>query len=70
MGIEEFVLKRERRLGEKKGIVKGIEKGINQEKKALVETLITETDFDDNKIASLVGVSLELVHNIRLNIKK
>lgn len=70
MGIEEFVLKRERRLGEKKGIEKGIEKGINQAKRAFVETLITETDFDDNKIASLVGVSLELVHNIRLNIKK
>lgn len=62
MGIEEFVLKRERRLGEKKGI--------SQKEKTFVEALISETDFDDAKIASLAGVSSAFVKNIRLNIKK
>lgn len=67
MGIEEFVLKRERRLGEKKGIEKGIEKGINLKAKTVVETLIEKTDFDDNQIAVLAGVSPEFVKNIRQN---
>lgn len=69
MGIEEFVLKRERRLGERKGIEKGIEKGISMKEKAFVEALISETNFDDKQIAVLAGVSLEFVRNIRLNSK-
>lgn len=66
MGIEEFVLDRERRLGEKKGI----EKGINLKAKTIVEIIIEKTDFDDAKISTLAGVSLAFVKNIRLNIKK
>lgn len=73
MGIEEFVLDRERRLGEKIGLKKAekiIKKEIHLRLLFLIRNLITETDFDDAKIATLAGVSSAFVKNIRLNIKK
>lgn len=73
MGIVEFVLERERRIGEKKGLAKGekrgIEKGIEKERYernyAFVRTLLAETDFDDAKIALLVSVTVEFVQKVR-----
>jgi len=77
MGIVEFVLERERRLGEKRGLAKGekkgiekgvergIEKGIETQKLLFVNTLLTETDFDDAKIASLADVTVETVQKLR-----
>jgi hypothetical protein len=62
MGIEEFVLTRERKLGELKGI----------EKKNLdfVQNLLTKTDFDDAKIAELAGVKVTFVQKERLKLQK
>ena len=73
MGIEEFVLARAERIGEKKGMEKGIEqgmeKGIEQERQSrnaiFVQTLLKETDFDDEKIAGLVSVTPEFVQQVR-----
>lgn len=77
MGIVEFVLERERRLGEKrglakgekkgieKGVEKGIEQGIETQKLHFVNTLLTETNFDDAKIASLADVTIETVQKLR-----
>ncbi|HAK77748.1 MAG TPA: hypothetical protein DCM71_12760 [Runella sp.] len=89
MGIVEFVLERERRLGEKRGLVKGekkgiekgigkgiekgiekgvekgIEQGIETQKLHFANTLLSETDFDDVKIASLADVTVETVQKLR-----
>ena len=65
MGIEEFVLDRERRMGEKIGIEKGIEKGIESRNLSFVKTLIAETDFDDAKISRLASVNIEFVMKVR-----
>ncbi|MBB3839271.1 putative transposase YdaD [Runella defluvii] len=69
MGIVEFVLERERRLGEKRGLAKGekkgVGKGIETQKQHFVNTLLAETDFDDAKIASLADVSVETVQKLR-----
>ena len=69
MGIVEFVLERERRLGEKRGLAKGekkgVGKGIETQKLHFVNTLLAETDFDDAKIASLADVSVETVQKLR-----
>lgn len=61
MGIVEFVLERERRLGEKKGI----EKERHERNFAFVSRLLKETNFDDVKIAELAGVTLEFVQIVR-----
>ena len=56
-------------MGIEKGIDLGIEKGIEKEKinKELqfATSLIISTDFDNEKIAILVGVSVEYVQNLR-----
>lgn len=65
MGIVEFVLERERRLGEKKGIEKGIEKERYERNFAFVSRLLKETDFDDGKIVELASVPLEFVQSVR-----
>lgn len=61
MGIVEFVLERERRIGEKKGI----EKERYERSSAFVKTLLTQTDFDDAKIAELASVTVEFVQSVR-----
>lgn len=57
MGIEEFLLDR----AEKKGIERGKENGRIE----FVKSLLRETSFDTDKIASLVGVSAEFVERIK-----
>jgi predicted transposase/invertase (TIGR01784 family) len=54
--------------GKEKGIEAGIEKGESKRNLALTKSLLLETDFDDEKIASLVGVSLEIVKQVRASI--
>jgi len=56
MGIEEFLLDR----AEKKGIEKG--------RIEVVKSLLKNTDFDDDRIASLIGISLESVKKIKKEI--
>jgi hypothetical protein len=61
MGLKEFVLDRERRIGEKGGIELG-EEGKNL---FFTQNLIMQTDFSDEKIATLAGVSVEYVKKMR-----
>ena len=77
MGIEEFVLDRAKRMGEKigieigmkKGMKKGIEKGIESRNFSFVKTLLEETDFDDAKISRLAAVNIEFVLQVRNQLK-
>jgi hypothetical protein len=52
-----------------KGIEKGIERGRQEErtkeKKLFVENLLRNTDFDNQKIASLAGVNLAFVGKVK-----
>ena len=61
MGLEEFVLERAKREGIEQGIEQGIEKG----KAIFVERLLNSTDFSDEKIAAIVGVTIEFVRKIK-----
>jgi predicted transposase YdaD len=69
MGIEAFILDRAERIGEKRGIEKGIKKGIKEgienQKYIFVKTLLTETAFDDTKIATLASVTVDFVEKMR-----
>jgi len=50
--------------------IKGMEEGESKRNIAFVQSLILGTDFDDNKIAELVGVSKDVVRDIRTSAKK
>jgi predicted transposase/invertase (TIGR01784 family) len=69
MGLEEFVLDRERRVGRKEGRKEGIEEGMSikeiEEKTNFTRNLLTQTDFDEDKIALLVGVEIEFVRQVK-----
>jgi predicted transposase/invertase (TIGR01784 family) len=56
--------------GKVAGLEAGIEAGESKRNLALTESLLLETDFDDEKIAKLVGVSLEIVCQVRASISK
>ncbi|PWK23318.1 putative YhgA-like transposase [Arcicella aurantiaca] len=63
MGIEEFVLDRERRVGLKKGI-----EIANKKKDTIfVKNLLEKTDFNDQQIADIANVTLEFIAKIRKN---
>lgn len=57
MGIEEFLLDRAKKEGERESAVK------------FVNTLIKETTFSVEKIASLVGVSVDFVNKLKAEMK-
>jgi len=73
MGIDEYMqmVGREEgiEIGMKKGMEKWIEKGREEERRAFVENLLSETEFSDEKIASLVNVTVDFVNKIRMNFK-
>jgi predicted transposase/invertase (TIGR01784 family) len=54
-------------------IEKGIEKGASQKEaqknRDFAVSLLLSTDFDDEKIAGLVGVNVDYVYNLRLELK-
>ena len=52
-------------LGIEKGIDLGIEKGVSIKEKEFATSLIISTDFDDAKIALLVGVTEQYVVDLR-----
>lgn len=49
---------------------RGLEKGESKRNMAFTQSLVSETDFDDEKIARLVGVPLEMVREVRALLKK
>lgn len=53
-----------------KGKQQGIEQGIEQEKRTLAKNLLLTTDFTDERIAQLIGGSVEFVLNIRHQMPK
>jgi hypothetical protein len=61
MGIEEFILDRERRVGMKKGVeITSYEKDF-----AFTKSLLEQTDFSVEKIANLVGVNVDFVEKVK-----
>ena len=61
MGIVEFVIERERRDAERKGI----EQGTTSRDYSFVKSLLKQTDFDDAKIALLADVSLAFIEGVK-----
>ena len=68
MGLEEFVLDRERRVGRKEGREEGMAIKEREAKNAFTENLLNQTDFSDEKIADLVGVDVAFVQEIRTSL--
>jgi uncharacterized Zn finger protein len=68
MGLEEFLLERERKTGVKQGIEQGIkqgiERGIQKKTKQFVLNLYNEKFSDLGLIARLADLSIEQVQNI------
>jgi hypothetical protein len=56
MGLKEFVLDRERRMARK------------EEKEEFTQNLLTQTDFSDDKIATLANVTVDYVKKIRVSL--
>ena len=54
----------------KEGIEIGIDKGVSIKEKDFATSLIVSTDFDDEKIAMLVGVTVEYVSDLRADLAK
>jgi hypothetical protein len=65
MGLEEFVLDRERRVGRKEGREEGMSIKEIEDKTNFTKNLLTQTDFSEEKIASLVGVEIEFVKQVK-----
>lgn len=66
-------LEKGRKEGKKEGLEKGLKKGRKeaaQEKEEIVSNLIKTTEFDDARIASLTGVTIKRVQEVRTEIKK
>ena len=55
--------------GREEGHEEGLEQGENRRNIAIVQSLIQETDFDNQRIAKIVGVSEEVVEDIRKSFK-
>ncbi len=70
MGIEEFILEREKRKGRVEGIQKGKMAAYAEKDYAFVKNLLTETDFDNHKIAHIASVDLAFVEKVKLELSK
>lgn len=60
MGIEEFVLQRAKN--------EGIEIGMSQKNLDFVKTLLNETNFSIQKIATMVGVPVSFVEEVKASL--
>jgi flagellar biosynthesis/type III secretory pathway protein FliH len=54
--------------GIEKGIEKGAEKAASEKDYQFAKSLILSTDFDNEKIAALVGVTIGYVVNLRVSL--
>ena len=76
MGIEEILIEHYKQEGLEEGMEKGMEEGLGkgmeegrkQKDLTFATNLIISTDFDDDKIANLVGVNLSFVQHLRQEI--
>jgi predicted transposase/invertase (TIGR01784 family) len=67
---EYAVLKTAEERGLEKGLQKGLERGVEKSKEEFVKNLLSNTDFDIAKIASLAVVSEAFVKKIKKSIRK
>ena len=65
MGIDEYLKQVGMEKGLAKGIKKGKEEGRKEERLLIVRNLLTQTDFDNDQIASLANLSSESVRRLR-----
>ncbi len=65
MGIEETLIEHYKQEGIEEGMEKGIKETILQKDHIFATNLIISTDFDDAKIANLVGVDIDFVKSLR-----
>lgn len=65
MGIDEYM----QMVGREEGIEIGVEKGRAEERQTLVENLLSQTEFSDEKIAILANVTVDFVNEIKLDKK-
>ena len=74
MGVIDILIEDAKTEGIEKGIEKGVEKGIEKNQREanqkFATSLIHSTDFDNAKIATLVGVSEEYVARLRVELSK
>ena len=62
MGIEQYLIQEAKK--------EGVENGRTEKSIDFVKTLLTETEADIEKIASLVGVSASFVEEIKASLSK
>ena len=65
MGLKEFILDRERRIARKEAL----EEAREEKNSTFTQNLITQTDFSDEKIATLANVELEYVKKMRTSLQ-
>lgn len=73
MGIDEYLkqvgLEEGRKKGIRQGRRQGRQEGREEERQAFAQTLLTNTEFDDDKIASLAKVPVENVKKLRAGLQ-
>jgi flagellar biosynthesis/type III secretory pathway protein FliH len=69
MGIDEYMQMVGKEEGIEEGIVIGLEKGRAEERQTLVENLLSQTEFSDEKVANLANVTVDIVTRIRTDMK-
>ena len=65
MGLKEFILDRERRIARKEAL----EEAREEKNSTFTQNLITQTNFSDEKIATLANVELEYVKKMRTSLQ-
>jgi predicted transposase YdaD len=55
--------------GRTEGVLEGIAEGLQKAKRELVENALKQTEFSDDKIASLANVTVEFVNKIKKDLK-
>jgi hypothetical protein len=68
MGIEEFVIERAKRIATKEGLREGCQESDYNNKVNFTKSLLQQTDFTDEKIASLVGADVSFVQKVKESI--
>jgi hypothetical protein len=72
MGIKEFVLDRERRIGFREGLeqarLENLAMNGKKHETTFIKNLFTHTDFSDEKIASIAGVEIAFVKEMRTSL--